>query len=33
MKNNKVIHWEEVYQTKQPHEVSWTQAIPQTSID
>lgn len=26
-------HWETVYSTKQPHEVSWTQAIPQTSID
>lgn len=26
-------HWEHVYATKQPHEVSWTQAIPQTSLD
>ncbi len=26
-------HWENVYATKQPHEVSWTQAIPQTSLD
>jgi SAM-dependent methyltransferase len=26
-------HWEKVYQTKQPNEVSWTQAIPQTSLD
>ncbi len=26
-------HWEKVFSTKQPHEVSWTQAIPQTSID
>lgn len=26
-------HWENVYGTKQPHEVSWTQAVPQTSLD
>ncbi len=26
-------HWETVYQTKQPNEVSWTQEIPQTSLD
>lgn len=26
-------HWEKVFSTKQPHEVSWTQAIPQTSLD
>lgn len=26
-------HWETVYETKQPHEVSWTQDKPQTSID
>ena len=26
-------HWEKVYETKQPNEVSWTQEIPQTSID
>jgi len=26
-------HWENVYGTKQPHEVSWTQAIPKTSLD
>jgi len=32
MANNKK-HWESVYQTKQPHEVSWTQQIPQTSLD
>lgn len=25
-------HWETVYNTKQPHEVSWTQAIPYTSL-
>ncbi|MGZ5242872.1 MAG: class I SAM-dependent methyltransferase [Bacteroidia bacterium] len=26
-------HWENVYQNKQPNEVSWTQEIPQTSLD
>ena len=26
-------HWEKIYQTKQSHEVSWTQDIPVTSID
>ncbi|WP_276135170.1 class I SAM-dependent methyltransferase [Polluticoccus soli] len=26
-------HWENVYATKQPNEVSWTQDIPQTSLD
>jgi len=26
-------HWEKVYQTKSPHEVSWTQAVPQTSLE
>lgn len=26
-------HWEKVYTTKQPHEVSWTQDVPQTSLD
>ena len=26
-------HWEKVYETKQPHEVSWTQDVPQTSLD
>lgn len=25
-------HWEKVYATKQPHEVSWTQELPQTSL-
>lgn len=25
-------HWENVYQTKTPDEVSWTQAIPETSL-
>jgi SAM-dependent methyltransferase len=26
-------HWEQVYATKQPHEVSWTQNLPKTSLD
>ena len=26
-------HWETVYETKQPNEVSWTQEKPQTSLD
>jgi len=33
MKNEKKNHWEKVYETKQPNEVSWTQGIPQTSLD
>jgi|SRR6185437_3399352 len=32
MKENKA-HWEKIYQTKKPAEVSWTQAVPQTSLD
>ncbi len=27
------LHWERVYQTKAPDQVSWTQDIPQTSLD
>jgi cyclopropane fatty-acyl-phospholipid synthase-like methyltransferase len=26
-------HWENVYDTKSPSEVSWTQEVPQTSLD
>jgi trans-aconitate methyltransferase len=26
-------HWEKVYNTKQPNEVSWTQDVPKTSLD
>ena len=26
-------HWEKIYQTKKPTEVSWTQGVPQTSLD
>jgi len=31
--SNRKNHWEHVYSTKQPSEVSWTQDIPQTSLD
>lgn len=30
---DKKQHWETVFDTKQPNEVSWTQDIPQTSLD
>src|SRR3954469_2223204 len=33
MKENKKTHWEHVYQTKNPDQVSWTELIPQTSLD
>ncbi len=26
-------HWEHIYSTKTPQEVSWTQTVPQTSLD
>ncbi len=29
---NRKDHWEQVYSTKQPNEVSWTQDIPRTSL-
>jgi ubiquinone/menaquinone biosynthesis C-methylase UbiE len=32
MEENK-HHWEKVYNTKSPSEVSWTQEVPQTSLD
>lgn len=32
MNNDNAAHWQNIYATKQPHEVSWTQAIPQTSL-
>lgn len=31
--NDRRSHWEQVFGTKQPHEVSWTQDVPQTSLD
>lgn len=30
---SKKQHWETVYTTKQPHEVSWTQELPKTSLE
>lgn len=33
MQNTNKAHWEKVYATKQPHEVSWTQTVPQLSLD
>jgi 2-polyprenyl-3-methyl-5-hydroxy-6-metoxy-1,4-benzoquinol methylase len=33
MSENKKSHWETVYSTRQPHEVSWTQDVPQISLD
>ncbi len=33
MKNELKNHWETVYKTKQADEVSWTQEIPQTSLN
>ena len=33
MESNRKNHWETVYETKQPNEVSWTQEKPETSLD
>jgi SAM-dependent methyltransferase len=33
MEANRKNHWETVYETKNPNEVSWTQEIPKTSLD
>ena len=33
MSENNKNHWETVYTNKKPNEVSWTQEIPQTSLD
>ena len=30
---NSKAHWEKVYGTKTPDQLSWTQAVPQTSLD
>lgn len=30
---NRTYHWDKIYATKQPNEVSWTQEIPTTSLD
>ena len=33
MENQTKKHWETIYQSKSPEEVSWTQIIPKTSLD
>lgn len=33
MTKNRKQHWEKVYDTKQPAELSWTQDFPKTSLD
>lgn len=33
MTKDRYQHWENVYQTKTPEQVSWTQEIPQTSLN
>ncbi|RWY48343.1 class I SAM-dependent methyltransferase [Mucilaginibacter gilvus] len=33
MKDNQKAHWDNVYSNKTSEEVSWTQAVPQTSLD
>src|ERR1700741_4733483 len=33
MSLNRKEHWETIYQNKQPNEVSWTQDVPQISLD
>lgn len=33
MESEKRNHWEKVYQTKQPNEVSWTENKPETSLN
>ena len=33
MPSNRKTHWETVYETKEPNQVSWTQEIPKTSLD
>jgi ubiquinone/menaquinone biosynthesis C-methylase UbiE len=33
MENLQKLHWEKVYETKKPNEVSWTQLVPKTSLN
>jgi SAM-dependent methyltransferase len=33
MEENKKAHWDKVYHTHNPDQVSWTQPVPQTSLD
>lgn len=32
MQMDRKEHWETIYQTKEPHQVSWTQIVPKTSL-
>ncbi len=33
METTRKEHWEKIYKTKQPNEVSWTEEVPKTSLD
>jgi SAM-dependent methyltransferase len=33
MKHTNKNHWDNVYETKNPNQVSWTQTVPKTSLD
>lgn len=33
MQTGKKPHWDNIYQTKEPHQVSWTQKTPATSLE
>lgn len=33
MENERLKHWQNIYLTKAPHEVSWTQELPKTSLE
>jgi hypothetical protein len=33
MQKERQNHWDKIYETKQPNEVSWTQEKPRTSLD
>ncbi len=33
MNLDRTKHWEAVYETKNPDQVSWTQKIPKTSLE
>lgn len=33
METTRKDHWEKIYKTKQPNEVSWTEEVPKTSLD
>jgi SAM-dependent methyltransferase len=33
MDNHQKDHWENIFTTKQPHEVSWTQEVPSVSLE